>query len=141
MKVDRAFWKRVDRAGTHPDDCWIWRGAQTRDGYGKLGRNGRTVLAHRYAYELEVGPIPGGRVIDHLCRVRLCVRPSHAEPVTARENILRGEGAGALAARRDRCPEGHELTNSVDGSRRRCRPCAADAARRYRARNRIEVCG
>lgn len=48
------------------------------------------VRAHRFAYELWVAPIPPEREIDHLCRVRGCVNPTHMEPVTTRENVNRG---------------------------------------------------
>lgn len=44
-------------------------------GYGRLRAQGREQRVHRYVYEQVVGPIPGGLVIDHLCRVKLCVRP------------------------------------------------------------------
>jgi hypothetical protein len=39
-----------------------------------------------------VGPVPEGMELDHLCRVHPCVNPEHLEPVTPRENKLRGEG-------------------------------------------------
>lgn len=45
--------------------------------------------AHRFVYELLVGPIPAGLTIDHLCRVTSCVRPDHLEPVTNAENVRR----------------------------------------------------
>jgi glycine/D-amino acid oxidase-like deaminating enzyme len=82
--------------------CWIW--AKTRDkcGYGRastgrvmVGQRKRSVLAHRWAYELAIGPIPEGLEIDHLCNVRSCVNPLHLEPVTHRENVRRGHGAEA----------------------------------------------
>jgi hypothetical protein len=47
------------------------------------------VLAHRWAYEHFIGPIPAGLEIDHLCRVRHCVNPAHLEPVTKSENRRR----------------------------------------------------
>lgn len=46
-------------------------------------------MAHRYMYEREVGQIPEGMHLDHLCRVRACVEPAHLEPVTPRENAVR----------------------------------------------------
>lgn len=84
------FWEKVDRRG--PADCWLWTATRTaKDGHGRFYPiTGKGVLAHRFAYELLVGPIPDGLVIDHLCRVRLCVNPAHLEPVTAEENTRRG---------------------------------------------------
>lgn len=43
-------------------------------------------------YEQEVGPIPTGHHIDHLCRMTRCIRPSHLEAVTPTENARRGRG-------------------------------------------------
>lgn len=73
--------------------CWSFGGALTRAGYGVVGVELRTVYVHRYVYERLVGPIPTGLVIDHLCRNRACFNPDHLEPVTQRENCLRGDKA------------------------------------------------
>ena len=91
--------------------CVLWTKA-TRDGYGRIGvtvaaNQRRTVLVHRAAYELARGPIPEGLQIDHLCRVRACINPSHMEPVTQRTNILRGEAISAKNAKKTTCPRGH----------------------------------
>jgi hypothetical protein len=58
--------------------------------YAMVTVGGRTNRAHRLMYEQEVGPIPAGMVIDHLCRNHRCIRPSHLEPVTRGENTRRG---------------------------------------------------
>lgn len=71
--------------------CWIWPRAQQARGYGTTYRNGKTILAHRALWERTNGPIPEGLELDHLCRVPACVRPDHMEPVTHRENMLRGK--------------------------------------------------
>lgn len=48
--------------------------------------------AHRYSYTVLHGrKIPEGKIIDHLCRNRACVNPDHMEPVTNRENVIRGD--------------------------------------------------
>jgi len=39
--------------------CWLWIGSQTRR-YGNLTRFRRPLKAHRFVYELTVGPIPQG---------------------------------------------------------------------------------
>ena len=100
------FWHKVDKDGPVPDyrpelgPCWIWTGGLTSiDEYGTFAVDTtahRSVLAHRYSYELNVGPIPDGLQIDHLCRVHPCVNPTHLEPVTQRENVRRGFAARAL---------------------------------------------
>ncbi len=73
--------------------CWIWQRALSTTGYAlggfkRLGYSGPK-LVHRVLYEQHIGPIPYGLELDHLCRVPACVRPTHMEPVTGRENILR----------------------------------------------------
>lgn len=102
------FWIKVGRCSA--DECWPWLGARQPNGYGKMGSggsHGRTLLAHRVSYELNVGPIPDGLTIDHLCRNPACVNPAHMEVVTGAENILRGESAAARNSRKTHCPAGH----------------------------------
>lgn len=130
-----GFWRRVDKNGD--GGCWLWTGAKTSNGYGYLNTDGGRRLAHRFSYESLVGPIPAGLQLDHLCRVRHCVNPTHLEPVTQRENVLRGEGLSAANARKTHCSRGHEYTPEntyiyAEG-RRHCRPCALANARARRA--------
>lgn len=123
------------------DTCWLWRGSMWEStGYGRFWVDDKTVLVHRWSYEHHVGPIPKGKHLDHLCRVRNCVRPDHLEPVTARENLLRGETQAAKNAAKTHCPRGHpyDKTNTYIDCRgaRSCITCrkASDAARREKKR-------
>lgn len=88
--------------------CQVWVGATNSQGYGVCIVNGHQELAHRVAYEAEYGPIPDGHVLDHLCRVRNCVRPEHLEPVTTAENTRRGRSAKGLQVG-DTCQNGHVI--------------------------------
>ncbi|HET6916643.1 MAG TPA: HNH endonuclease signature motif containing protein [Acidimicrobiales bacterium] len=87
-------------------ECMVWIGATNSKGYGLVTVEGTQHLAHRVAYEAEYGPIPEGHVLDHLCRVRNCVNPTHLQPVTIAENNRRGRAAAALAVG-DTCTNGH----------------------------------
>lgn len=125
--------------------CWEWTASKTENGYGHFRLDGRLVLAHRLAYEWLVGPIPVGLTLDHLCRVRHCVRPDHLEPVTNRENILRGESfSGRACAGKTHCPAGHpydEANTYLDPRGwRNCRVCrCAAGAAAYRRKKLIDV--
>jgi DNA-binding transcriptional regulator YiaG len=69
--------------------CWIWTGSLNAKGYGRCFGG----MAHRRYYEEYIGPVPEGRTIDHLCRVRNCVNPEHLEAVSHAENCRRGAAA------------------------------------------------
>jgi len=106
------FWAKVDFDGPAPKHnpelgaCWLWKDHLV-GGYGQYRTVRGMRAAHRHAYRLCVGPIPRGYTLDHLCRNTACVRPAHLEPVTLRDNILRGNGPTAQNARKTHCPRGH----------------------------------
>jgi hypothetical protein len=123
------------------DGCWEWTYAVASSGYGRDNKK----WAHRAVYEEFVGTIPVGLQLDHTCRNRKCVRPSHLEPVTPGENVRRGWGVGGpsasdpqytgprrstLLSSRTHCDAGHEFTKAntrwrKDGKGRQCRKCDA----------------
>lgn len=114
--------------------CWPWTAGLGRGGYGVFWVPPHQRCAHRLSYELEVGPIPDGLVIDHLCRNRSCINPGHLEPVTHRINLLRGETIQAANARKTHCLRGHpfdeENTDRQSDGYRRCRACKKARSRR-----------
>lgn len=115
---------------------WIWTGA--RGGNGNYGIftwvvNGTRVtkVAHRWSYMYYVGLIPNGLVLDHLCRNRACINPSHLEPVTNQTNTDRGANA-----KREVCGKGlHPMSGSnilVHPNGRMCRACTNARTRAWK---------
>ena len=101
--------------------CWLFTGCLVR-GYGLIGVNtGYIKLTHRLAYEENIGPIPEGLELDHLCRNRSCCNPDHREAVTRRENIVRGLSPSLTASRAaaiTHCPHGHLYSPENTSSRK-----------------------
>lgn len=134
---EHRFWLKVDKGDG--SGCWMWTGAKSPLGYGAFRVSPRDLRrAHRYSYELLVGPIPEGLHIDHLCRVPSCVRPDHLEPVTLRENTARGTAWQVIAERHraiTRCPRGHEYdeqnTRRDRNGKRSCRECSRANKRKH----------
>lgn len=134
MPLLERWWAKVNKDGPLPlyapflGPCWCWLGKPNDLGYGSIQVDHRSLPAYRVGYELLVGPIPAGLVLDHLCRVPICVRPAHLEPVTPGENALRGYGVMAQQARKIKCVNGHPLVGPdaqlYDDPRGRiCIPC------------------
>jgi hypothetical protein len=140
--LEERFWAKVNKAGPVPEcrpdlgPCWLWTAGRNKNGYGTFAithrHMRRMVRAPRFAYELLVSPIPQGLPLDHLCRNPPCVRPSHLEPVTHRENLLRGIGFTATRAAQTHCKRGHEFTEANTYHPRKrpngrvCRQCRRD---------------
>ena len=122
--------------------CWVWTAANDgQHGYGKVSINGRQLRAHRVVYAMHKGAIPDDLHLDHLCRNPACVNPEHLEPVTNRENVVRGPRV-IQARAATHCRHGHEWTpdntyvHPRSGSRV-CRACTRDAQKRYHQRRSI----
>jgi hypothetical protein len=131
---EERFWPKVDASG----DCWEWTRSKNKGGYGQFSFKGHSYLAHKYAYESLVGPVPPGLELDHRCRNHACCNPDHLEPVTRRVNIMRGVSRSSINARKTHCIRNHEFTpeNTIKHSNgsRRCRRCHnAQVLARYHA--------
>lgn len=126
------------------DGHWLWVGASS-GGSATAGRYGhvwdstahKTRRAHVVVYELLVGPVPEGMVLDHECRIRLCVNPDCLTPRTHAENVKLGM-AGKVNnwnVPKTHCPQGHPYSGSnlyEAHGRRFCRACRSAAAARHR---------
>ena len=134
ITAEQRFFSFVRKTPT----CWHWIGACTPTGYGRFSDGGIVFNAHRWAYERFVGKIAPRLQIDHLCRIRNCVRVEHLEAVTVAENLKRG-----INHNRDKttCPHGHSYDDHNTYYRKRrgrtCRACAAIKAIERRAKAKL----
>jgi HNH endonuclease len=131
--TEERFWRKVEKT----EACWLWTAHISPSGYGIFKYDGTPKNAHRYAYQLLVGPIPEGLEIDHLCRVRNCVNPEHLEAVTHLENVRRGVYVAMpiltrINAEKTHCKYGHPFSGNNlivrkygnnGKTRRECRTC------------------
>lgn len=99
---ESRFWKRVQKNGTVPEfnpslgQCWEWMGGKDSKGYGRFRpQSGVQAHVHRFAFELENGPIPNGTVIDHTCQNPGCVRPAHLRSANRSQNGTHRVGANS----------------------------------------------
>ncbi len=124
---------------TDKNSCWLYSGYKSKGGYCQFWSNGKTVLAHRYSYELHKNKIPSGLVIDHLCKTRNCVNPKHMEVVTLEENSLRGI-TSQNNLKKEVCLRGHIFSEEntyihKTTKERVCRKCKALHQKEYQNKN------
>lgn len=128
--------------------CHIFKHCKSRGrkgGYGQVGLNGKNVKVHRYVWERDVGPIPKGFEIDHICRVRACCNVKHLRVVNDQQQATENS-IGAFwqtLKKRTHCPKGHEYTQAntyVWRGMRDCRECSRIRDRKRAARKRGKKC-
>lgn len=139
MSLMERFWSKVEIGDWQ--DCWPWVAGKDQNGYGQFFPESKTcVKAHRFAYELAVGPIPEGLTLDHVrawgCSMRSCCNPLHLETVTVGENARRGGNS-----LKTHCPQKHPYDDEntrvsmVRGRlMRQCKTCTREANRRHAER-------
>jgi hypothetical protein len=131
MEIENIIKRLFSR--TQIDDesgCWVWQGAKTKNGYGVIGYKDGNILTHRMSYTLLVDNIPSSLQIDHLCRNRACINPTHLDIVTCKENLRRSPiTLQGIQLARTHCPQGHRLEEgNLDNwsrrmGKRKCRLC------------------
>jgi hypothetical protein len=121
-------------------DCWVWTSTRNPHGYGTFTNSRvpprRTFTAHRLFWTWLVGPVPEGLELDHQCRNPACVNPDHLEPVTHRENVLRGAAPAIRARRNGRCQrKGHPFPPGETS----CRICSNAYMKEWHAKRRAAL--
>jgi hypothetical protein len=134
VDIRDRFWPKVNKTKS----CWLWTGSISSTGYGNIcKRHGKVLLAHRVSYEFHHRvKIPKGKVIDHICRVRRCIRPSHLRLVTYRENTLTGMSPTVKISNSGQCIHGHKFSSKNTYIRKSgwkmCRACIRTRVRHYK---------
>lgn len=94
----RQYHFLIESVRTHgdSDECLIWPYAKKKTGYGTVWIDKRNIRAHRAAYQLIHGPIPGGLYLLHSCDTPSCYNPNHVAPGTQLQNIREASARGRL---------------------------------------------
>lgn len=113
------FWEKVKKI---PNGCWEWTADLSYAGYGifvvKYDKNNpttsRSKRAYRYLWEKTYGSVPDGKLLDHICKNRACVKPTHLRAVSHYENaVLYSNSPVARRAKSVSCPNGHKYTTET----------------------------
>lgn len=83
--IANSFWTHCLKKG--PNECWGWKAALHKGGYGLFGYNGKMHLAHRASWEIHFGPIPKGMFVLHKCDNPICTNPNHLFLGTQLDNM------------------------------------------------------
>ncbi|GBQ94957.1 hypothetical protein AA23498_2157 [Acetobacter nitrogenifigens DSM 23921 = NBRC 105050] len=75
-------------------------GHAKQSGHVAISGGGVTEYAHRVALEQEIGPIPDGKMVMHLCNNPACTEPSHLKCGTHAENMLYMKLCGRSGSKR-----------------------------------------
>ena len=141
-ELTQQFWGKVDKAPGHgPDgDCWVWTGATTHRGYGRLWRR----MATHIALEADGRPQPEGLFALHSCDNPPCCNPAHLRWGTHAENVeemlnkRRHHGQ-----RKTHCIHGHALIGANlrlrPNGQRQCKTCHLRDAAAHRAKKRAGI--
>ncbi len=104
LPILERFWLRVNKDGPIPahkpelGPCWVWTGATTYQGYGKMNIRGVRNFTHRISWEIHNGPVPDGLWVLHKCDFTTCCRPDHLFVGTNQDNTADSTTKGRRAS-------------------------------------------
>lgn len=91
-----SAWSKIDISS--PTECWEWKGAVARSGYGSVRKNEKVYQAHRVIYECKYGKIISSQFfVCHKCDNKTCCNPAHFFLGTMQDNIKDRDKKGRQA--------------------------------------------
>lgn len=134
---ERVALRAYGRVEVDDDGCWISTYSVGSHGYAQIGwqvdGKAHMVLAHRAAWVHVNGQMPMGMTLDHTCKTKPCVNPSHLRMLPNFENARR---IGGKDWPMGQCANGHPNTRlkPIDRGRYTGVVCI-DCRRLYFSRN------
>lgn len=142
VPLEDRFWSKATL--NTENGCFEWIvGEKTYGKHGRIWLNGKSVSAHRKAYELIYGPIKEGMYICHLCDNKMCVNPEHLYEGTNSDNITdffeRNPNYKPFNPNtvKTSCPRGHNYDRTNGRGDRVCGICASRRLIEYKERKRL----
>jgi len=143
--VDTGVSKRLmEKCATDKNRCWVWEGSLSPQGYGQISINNRPYLTHRVSLALFKPDLFEDVLwVDHTCKNRKCINPSHLRPVSQKINATENSSSAAAGNRtKTHCKHGHEFSpentrfRHIDKERRNygriCRQCEKEWKKKHR---------
>jgi len=89
MKPIDRFLAKVSIPQSSATHCWAWKASRTQQGYGMFSYQGKSIPAHRFAFEHYKGEIPDKNIVHQVCQNNCCVNPDHLVICTKSESRLK----------------------------------------------------
>lgn len=143
---NRVARRALERCSPGDSDCLISDYSIGSHGYAQIGwydgAKTQMTTAHRAAWVAITGQqIPDGMTVDHICKNRRCVNPTHLRLLSNFENARRTSGRDWPVGG---CINGHppnDWHQPVGGGRGYCLTCAHKWGAKYRQRKKQGLVG
>ncbi len=99
-------WNKINKKSD--EECWEWKGATTKGGYGSMKLYNKTKYVHRVVYEITYGKFSNDLDVLHKCDNPLCCNPEHLFLGTQQDNVRDMDVKG----RRGKTDQKGELNNA-----------------------------